>query len=639
MQTLCVLLVVIGACVMLYSLIVYYNSVLRNANIRAKSKHMHGGSWISIACLFMMVFFFAGYILCIAYFIISKELSLHTLFIACLLLCGAIYALAMVTLFNHLFKSERAEEELIREKEKAEQGSRAKSDFLSRMSHEIRTPMNAIIGMTSIGMSTSDIDRMKYCFAKIEDASKHLLGIINDILDMSKIEAGKFELSMAEFDFEKLLQRVVNVVSFRVDERQQKLTIYIDRSIPKILVSDDQRLAQVITNLLGNAVKFTPEKGFIRIGTQFLGEEDGVCTIQITVADTGIGISPEQQERLFKSFQQAEVNTSRKFGGTGLGLSISKNIVEMMGGRIWIESEIGAGSKFAFTIQARKGAAEEGKPPERSAVRILAVDNDQYVLSHFEVISRELGISCDTSENYDDALQKVKQNAAYDFCFINWKIHNTDGLMFAQALKENSPNVVAVLMISAMKWNEVEAEAKKADVKKFLSKPLFRSAIADIIEERMSDGRHKADETQPDIFGLLTGRRVLLAEDVEINREIVLALLEPTQIKIDCAENGAEAVRMFSESPKKYEMIFMDVQMPEMDGHEATRAIRALNLPNAKTIPIIAMTANVFLEDIEKCHESGMNGHVGKPLDFNQVLKLLKHHLLNVPDETEGVQP
>jgi signal transduction histidine kinase len=243
--------------------------------------------------------------------------------------------------------------------EQAEDASRAKGDFLANMSHEIRTPMNAIIGMTAIGKSAVDIERKDYCLTKIEDASNHLLGVINDILDMSKIEANKFELSSVEFGFEKMLQRVVNVINFRVDEKLQKFSVHIDKAIPRTLIGDDQRLAQVVTNLLSNAVKFTPEQGSINLDARFVKEDNHICTIQIRVTDTGIGISPEQQARLFNSFQQAESSTSRKFGGTGLGLVISKRIVEMMDGSIWIESEEGKGSTFAFTVLVDRGAVEK----------------------------------------------------------------------------------------------------------------------------------------------------------------------------------------------------------------------------------------------------------------------------------------
>ncbi|MDR3294850.1 MAG: PAS domain-containing protein, partial [Clostridiales Family XIII bacterium] len=270
--------------------------------------------------------------------------------------------------------------DLVRAREEAETASRAKSEFLANMSHEIRTPMNAVIGMTTIGKAASDLERKDYCFGKIQDASTHLLGVINDILDMSKIEANKFELSPVEFEFEKMLQRVVNVSNFRVDEKQQKFTVHIDRAIPRTLIGDDQRLAQVITNLLGNAVKFTPEQGSISLNTRFVKEENGICTLQIEVTDTGIGISEEQKLRLFRSFEQADGGTARKFGGTGLGLVISKRIVEMMGGDIWIESEPGKGSTFAFTVQAGRGAGEKHSLLAPGVIwgniRVLAVDDD-----------------------------------------------------------------------------------------------------------------------------------------------------------------------------------------------------------------------------------------------------------------------
>jgi len=397
----------------------------------------------------------------------------------------------------------------------AEAANQAKSAFLANMSHEIRTPMNAIIGMIEIGKKADSLERKDYCFSKIDNASHHLLGIINDVLDMSKIEANKFELSFTVFNFGEVLQRVVNVFNFRIEERKLNLKIDIDGNIPEKLIGDDQRLTQVVTNLLNNSIKFTPENGNINIKAEYMGEEDGACILKISVKDTGIGISGEQQRNLFQPFQQAEVTTSRKYGGTGLGLAISKNIVELMGGRIWVESELDKGSTFMFTV--KMVCADEDIIHRADDIRIPAVGGGG---------------------------------------------ENAEGL-----------------------------------------------------------------DTGIDIIGRYAGRRILLVEDVEINREIVLALLEPTMIDVDCAENGYEALRMFNAEPDRYDVIFMDIQMPEMDGYEASRQIRALDVPWAGKIPIIAMTANVFREDIEKCISAGMDDHVGKPLDINIIVKKLNTYL------------
>jgi len=529
---------------------------------------------------------------------------------------------------------------------KSDLESRRKSAFLANMSHEMRTPMNAIIGMSAIGKSAYGIERKDYCFKKIEDASKHLLGVINDILDMSKIEANKFEISPAEFDFEKMLQRAVNVVNFRIEEKRQKFSVHIDRSIPKTVIGDDQRLIQILTNLLGNAVKFTPEKGSVALNARFVKEEKGVCTLQIAVSDTGIGISAEQQKKLFQSFEQAESSTTRKYGGTGLGLAICKNIVEMMGGEIWISSELGKGSTFAFTVHVRRGAQdkEELLDPDvnLSNIRILAVDDDPDTLTYFRNIAREFGVTCDTAAGAQDALSLVGQNKAYHIYFVDWKMPVMDGIQLAREIRARTSGNSKIIMLSAAEWNAIAEEAKNAGVDKFLPKPLFPSAITDIIKGCVRTDKQQTEEGQIDIDGIFSGRHILLAEDVEINREIVQTLLEPTQLQIDCAENGAQAVQMFTSAPDKYELIFMDVQMPEMDGYEATRRIRAIearrnggayfaadetNKNLRRQIPIIAMSANVFSDDIERCMEAGMNGHVGKPIDINEVISKLNMYL------------
>ena len=531
-------------------------------------------------------------------------------------------------------------------KNKSDAESRHKSAFLANMSHEIRTPMNAIIGMLTIGKSAPSIERKDYCFMKIEDASNHLLGVINDILDMSKIEANKFELSESEFEFEKMLQRVVNVVNFRIDEKRQKFSVYIDHSIPRTFIGDDQRVAQVITNLLGNAIKFTPENGSISLTVRLMGIEGGLCTLQVSVSDTGIGISPEQQAKLFKSFEQAESSTTRKYGGTGLGLAISKSIVELMGGSIWIESELGKGAVFSFTIKLKHVIGEKHKSlsPDINSknVRILAVDDDADVLIYFNEIAQNFGLMCDTAASGEEALKLIGQKGGYNIYFIDWKMPGIDGIQLAREIKTNVAKNSIVTMITAAEWGDIAEEAKTAGVDKFLSKPLFPSAIAEMINKCLGIDQQQAEKSQvQDIAGVFSGRRILLAEDVEINREIVKTLLESTELEIDCAENGKEAVRMFSETPDKYELIFMDIQMPEMDGYEAAQKIRAVEAEHNKNIaentgnnrnlhkqiPIIAMTANVFKEDIEKSLASGMDSHVGKPLDFEEVMGCLHRYL------------
>jgi signal transduction histidine kinase/DNA-binding response OmpR family regulator len=513
-------------------------------------------------------------------------------------------------------------------KNKSDRESRHKSAFLANMSHEIRTPMNAIIGMTTIGKTADSLERKDYCLNKIEDASNHLLGVINDILDMSKIEANKFELVDDEFNFEKMLQRVVNVVNFRVDEKHHKFTVHIDKKIPKYLIGDDQRIAQVITNLLGNAIKFTPEKGSVALNAKLLEEENDQFTIQFSVIDTGIGMNEEQQNRIFMSFEQAESTTTRRYGGTGLGLAISKNIVELMDGSIWVESEPNKGSNFTFTIKVKRSSRiHEGLLDTNvnlSNIRIMAVDDDKDILDYFNDIANGFGVACcDTAISGEEALGLVVRNGDYHIYFVDWKMPEMDGIQLAAELKRRATAKSVVIMISAAEWTSVEAEAKKAGVDKFLSKPLFPSSIMDVIIECISHDRHQMESVQHNIKDIFVGRHILLAEDVEINQEIVITLLEPTGIKIDCAMNGAEAVRMFRETPEKYDMILMDVQMPEMDGYEATQNIRAINVPEAKTVKIIAMTANVFRDDIERCQEVGMDSHIGKPLNFEEVIERL----------------
>jgi len=520
-------------------------------------------------------------------------------------------------------------ESLILARDQAEESSRAKGDFLSNISHEMRTPLNAIIGMTTIGKSSYDQERKDYALGRIENASNHLMGVINDVLDMSKIEAGKLDLSLLDFNFEKMVRKVVNFINFRVEEKSQKLHVSIDKKIPHRLYGDEQRLSQVLTNLLSNAVKFTPEEGSIRLNIYLTGEDKRTCNLLFEVSDTGIGIDKEQQKLLFTSFQQADNSTSRKYGGTGLGLAISKKIIEKMDGCIWLESAPGVGSTFLFTLPLAHAQEDPvlliDPHMNLSDIRIIVVDDDPEVRVFFKDTAAGLGIACDAAACAGDIIKMLDDNIVHDIYFIDWKLPDINGIELAGKIKKYGGDSV-ITMISSTTWGSIADDALRAGVDRFLSKPLFESDIIECINECIGIGAPaKADENK--VQNNFSGRFLLLAEDVDINREIVMSLLEPTDVSIDCAVNGVEAVRMFSENPGRYDIIFMDIQMPEMDGLEATQRIREMGIPQSKTVPIIAMTANVFKEDVEKCLVSGMNDHIGKPLDFEEVLEKLHMYL------------
>jgi signal transduction histidine kinase/CheY-like chemotaxis protein len=420
-----------------------------------------------------------------------------------IILAGVLAAIGIILFFLLMrdlgFMTQRLETAL----KESNAASLAKSNFLSNMSHEMRTPMNAIIGMTTIGKRAGEVGDKNDALDKIGTASTHLLGVINDILDMSKIEAGKMDLLFGEFDLENVIKRLISVLQSRSDEKNQTLSVNIDENVPRHFIGDDQRLAQVLANLISNSVKFTPEGGSVTLNISVVEESDDFCELRFEVVDTGIGISPEKQGKLFDAFEQAEDVTTRIYGGTGLGLAITKNIIEMMEGNIWIESELGKGAKFIFTIKLEKN---------------------------------------------------------------------------------------------------------------------------DVSEDDLSDSGSDSDNILP-LSGEYEGKHLLLAEDIAINREILLSLLEGSGLLIDCAENGMEAVSMVSANPEKYDIVFMDLQMPEMGGLEATRNIRALPERKRERLPIVAMTANVFKEDIDACIEAGMDDHLGKPLEIDKVYSKLKKYV------------
>ncbi|MDR0356786.1 MAG: response regulator, partial [Clostridiales Family XIII bacterium] len=415
-------------------------------------------------------------------------------------------------------------------KESALSASSAKSDFLANMSHEMRTPMNAIIGMTNIGLASDDIEKKDYCLGKIGDASTHLLGVINDVLDMSKIEANKFDLSYTDFNFEKMLLKITNVLAFTIDAKKLKFTVKIDPEIPAFIHSDEQRLAQVITNLLSNAIKFTQEGGSIKLVADKIGEEKETDTsyIRISVNDTGIGISPEQLGRLFNSFEQADNSISRKYGGTGLGLAISKKIIELMDGEMRVESTLGEGSAFTFTVPAKRGLGSvRFTLPEGIGwdnIRVLAIDDSEETREYFRSASQALGFRCDIAKDGFEALELIdKADKNYDVIFVDWKMPIMNGIELTEKIRERYHERAVIIMISATEWNEIERDARKAGVDGFIPKPLFTSTLTDTINSCLSIGEHmaKAGANQTATENRFEGIRILLAEDIDINREIV----------------------------------------------------------------------------------------------------------------------
>jgi Signal transduction histidine kinase len=509
---------------------------------------------------------------------------------------------------------------------RAEYASEAKTIFLANMSHEMRTPLNAIIGMLTIADQAEDIEKKDYCLQRIREASRHLLGVINDVLDMSKIEVNKFELSNTSFELEKMVMRITDVLGFPIAQKKQTLEVVISSNLPRSITCDEQRMTQVITNLLSNATKFTPEGGKISLSARLIEKKGDLCTLRFEVLDTGIGISAEQQAQLFRSFVQADGNISRRFGGTGLGLAISRQIVGMMDGEIWVESELGKGSRFVFTVKVKELKDEHMDTVNWEDIRILVVDSTLDVYGFFLGFSLSLGFACDAATNEEEAMELLgKSDHPHQFVFVNLE-HNEQGMLaLVRKLKDAGQHVHMLAVAQAARWNDI----KRGGIADFVSKPLYFSAVAEVVNRHVA--RKHAEPVAKDenhYNGLFAGKRVLLAEDVEINQEIVLVLLAHTGAEILCAASGREAVEMIHTEECAYDLILMDIHMPEMDGYEATQIIRALPYPDAATIPIVAMTANVFQEDIDRCLAFGMNDHVGKPINIDIVLEKMEKYLL-----------
>ncbi len=540
----------------------------------------------------------------------------------CILIQMALIVCALLFLFDINSFIQKREKQTEVEKALAEESSRAKTSFLSNMSHEIRTPMNAIIGLDNIALREPDISpRIRDLLEKIGSSARHLLGLINDILDMSRIESGRMVLKNEEFSFREFLDQINIMINGQCVDKGLNYACHIVGDVSDYYYGDDMKLKQVLINILGNAVKFTPAHGEVTLTVEQLRTFEGMCTLSFAIKDTGIGMDEAFIPKIFESFSQEHATTTNRYGGSGLGMAITKKYVDMMNGDIQIESEKGVGSVFTVTVTLRvsqRSVKAENKAIVPDKLRVLILDDDPIACEHTQVVLRSLGIGSDSFTDAQEAL-RAAQNGGYGFLITDYKMPGMNGLEFVRSVREFDKGKTPVILLTGYNGDLIEKEATLSGVDAVLTKPLFSDTLIKqmhhILSEKGEAGSGPQDEA-PAAVSSLAGRRVLMAEDMEQNAEILSDLLGLEDIITEHAEDGEKAVQMFSEHPAGYyDAILMDVRMPVMDGLTATKAIRKLPRDDARTVPIIAMTANVFDEDVERSLQAGMDAHLSKPIE------------------------
>lgn len=518
----------------------------------------------------------------------------------------------------------------------AEEANRAKTAFLSNMSHEIRTPMNAIIGLKDIAMNDAETTpKIREYLFKIGESADHLLSLINDILDMSRIESGRMIVKNEEFSFPQLISTINTMVYGQCLDKGLEYQCHIDTDIDDYYIGDSMKLRQVLINILGNAVKFTPEGGKIDFGLKRLNKFDNKTTLQFTVSDTGIGMSREFMPHIFDTFAQEDNSTTNKYGSSGLGLSITKSIVEMMNGDIEVESEKGKGTTFRISVtlsdSERREAESTSNDIHPEDMSVLIIDDDPVACEHAKLVLEKAGISSDVAESGSQALEMVKLHHArmtpYNLILVDWKMPEMDGIETTRRIREIIGNESAIIILTAYNWDDVLEEALQAGVDTFIPKPLFANTVIEEFKSAVKRKEMSLNGTAKLVD--ITGKRILLAEDVQINAEIIVMILAGKQIDVDVAENGRIAVEKFASHDEwYYDAVLMDMRMPEMDGLEATRKIRAMDRTDSKEIPIIALTANAFDEDVQRSLQAGLNAHLSKPVEpaslFSTLESLIK---------------